>query len=229
MKNRKIKIIRSITVAIALFVCMIGAEAQENLKEFEVGFRFMPTFSSFDLKNSAGETVKGEGVIGFGFDGFFGYNFSEHFGVQIELIYSSLGQKYVEEDVERQVNLAYFNIPILFSYNTGKTESINFNAVLGPQIGISIGTNLKVNNTGPSAKEAKLSVKAGDIGFAYGAGVDIGLNQENTIRLGVGFRGVYGLVDISDNSETLVTDTYFVLDKTKLITYSGYIGVSWLF
>jgi len=225
MKNSKSKIITSISIAILILASIIEVKAQS----FEIGLRFMPTFSSFGLKNSSGEAITGNGVIGFGIGGFFGYSFSEHFGIQGEIIYSTLGQKYEELDVERQVNLAYLNIPILFAYNTGKTDPINLNVVLGPQIGLSVGTNLKINNTGPSVKEAKLSVKGGDIGFAYGAGVDFGLNSAKTLRLGAGFRGVYGLIDISDNSENLVTNSYFILDKTKLITYSGYIGLSWLF
>jgi len=225
MKISKNKIISGLSVAALVFIFVFQVKAQN----FEIGLRFMPTFFSIEMKNSSGGNVTGEGVVGFGIGGFFGYNFSEHFGVQGEIIYSTIGQKYEELDVVRQVNLAYINIPLLFSYNTGKTEPVNFNIVLGPQIGINAGTNLKINNTGPTVKEAKLTVMASDLGIAYGAGVDFGLNSAKTIRLGAGFRGVYGLIDISDNSQTLVTNQYFILDKTKIITYSAYVGLSWLF
>ena len=225
MKNFKNRLIRSISLTVLFFAFLLNAQAQN----FELGLRFMPTFSSFGLKNSTGGTITGDGVIGFGVGGLFGYNFAEHFGLQGEIIYSTLGQKYTETDVVRNVNLSYINIPLLFSYNTGKTNPVNVNFVLGPQIGISAGSNLKVDNTGPTVKEAKLSVMAGDLGLALGAGVDFGLNSAQTLRLGVGFRGVFGLIDISDNSQTIVTNSYYILDKTKLTTYSGYIGLSWLF
>lgn len=224
MKIKK-NILRSISIAVIMIAFIFEADAQMG----EIGLRYMPTFSSFTLKTSTGETVKGTGDVGFGIGGFLGYNFSEHFGLQGEIIYSSLGQKYQEIDVERQINLMYINLPILLSYNTGKRDAVNFNAVFGPQIGISAGSNLKVNNTGPAIKDAKLSVLAGDLGVALGAGIDFGLNSSKTLRLGVGFRGVFGLVDISNNSETIVTNSYYILDKTKLTTYSGYIGLSWLF
>ena len=186
MNKLKNKITKSISIGALILVFVFNANAQD----FEIGARFMPTFSSFGLKNSSGGTVSGNVVLGLGIGGFLGYNFSKHFGVQGEIIYSSLAQKYTEIDVERQINLGYINIPLLLSYNTGKNETINFNAVFGPQIGISTGSNLKVNNTGPTVKNAKMTVKAGDLGLAYGAGVDFGVNSAKTIRIGVGFRGV---------------------------------------
>jgi hypothetical protein len=70
-------------------------------------------------------------------------------------------------------------------------------------------------------------VKSGDFGFAYGAGLDFSLGGYTS--LGVGFRGVYGLVDISDNSHSTATDDYYVLDRTHVKTYSGYIGLSFGF
>ncbi|MCB2092311.1 MAG: PorT family protein, partial [Alphaproteobacteria bacterium] len=92
------------------------------------------------------------------------------------------------------------------------------------------GSSLQTSGgNGVELPEAILSVKKGDLGFAYGAGLDFGLNQARNIRLGVGFRGVYGLFDISDNSKTSTTDGYYVLDRTKIKTYSGYVGVSILF
>jgi hypothetical protein len=50
-----------------------------------------------------------------------------------------------------------------------------------------------------------------------------------TVKLNVGFRGVYGLLDISDNSKTKATDSYLILDKTNVETYSGYLGLSFVF
>ncbi len=74
-----------------------------------------------------------------------------------------------------------------------------------------------------------LSVKKGDLGLAYGAGFDFGLDPENKIRLGLGFRGVFGLLNISDDSKTQETNSYYVLDKTNIKTYSVYMGLSVLF
>jgi len=216
-----------ISVAALLFVGTLKAEAQKA----ELGFRFMPTFSSFEMKTFAGGTVKGKVTLGFGAGAFLGFNLTDNIGIQGEVIYNSISQKYKELDVERKVNLRYVNIPLLLSLNTGKSQPVNANLVAGLQIGISAGSSVSTSGSieGVNNVQAILSVKKGDLGFAYGGGVDFGITSLGTFRLGVGFRGVYGLFDISDNNTSNTTDSYYILDKTHIKTYSGYVGFSLLF
>lgn len=218
--NDKVKFC-AIIVAL-LFANTFTADAQKG----EFGLRFMPTVSSLDLQTSSGGKVTADGKLGFGVGAFLGFNFTDHVGIQVEGIYSTIQQKYQENDVEHKIKLKYFNIPLLLSLNTGKTQKVNFNVVAGPQMGISVGSSFSV---GSDSSNAVLSVKKGDFGFAYGAGLDFGLNEMKTFRLGIGFRGVYGLFDVSDNNGSTSEDSYYVLDRTHIKTYSGYIGVSYLF
>lgn len=225
MKKTKIRIA---IASVALFFFMGGITV--NAQKAEIGFRFMPTISSFNMQTSSGGVVKGEAVLGYGVGGFVGFNFSDHVGIQVEAIYSSITQKYVEADREHKVKLNYFNIPLLLTLNTGKSKAVNFSIVGGPQLGLSAGSSIKSSGgDGTSTTQAVLSVKKGDIGLAYGAGLDFGLNAAHSVRLGLGFRGVLGLIDISDNSGTKAADSYYILDRTKIKTYSGYVGLSFLF
>ncbi len=130
----------------------------------------MPTLSSLDVQTSSGGQISGSGTFGFGAGIFIGFNFSDNFGLQGEAIYSTLNQKYTEDDVEKEIKLEYINIPLLLSFNTGKLKPVNFNVVAGPQIGISVGSELFTSDGGDPDNEAVLSVKKGDLGFAYGAG-----------------------------------------------------------
>jgi hypothetical protein len=219
-------------IAIAIIVVtIILAHPIKSLAQYgEVGLRFMPTFTAFDAKTSDGGTIQGEVTLGYGGGLLIGYHFSEYVGVQGEIIYTSISQKYKEMDTERRIDLKYVNIPLMLSLNTGKTKMVNFNIVGGPQIGLSVGSDLTTTgDDGMNNSEAILSVKKGDLGLAYGAGVDFGLNAARTLRLGLGFRGVYGLFDISDNNNSNTTDSYYILDRTKIQTYAGYLGVSYLF
>ncbi len=212
------------------WILLTGSISTANAQKAEFGVRLMPTFSTFDLKTSGGNSIKGEVVYGFGVGAFFGFNFTDNVGIQIEGIYNSINQKYKEVDVERKVNLRYVNIPLLLSLNTGKSRAVNLNVVAGPQIGLSVGSSVTTTGSdGVANSKAVLAVKKGDLGLAYGARLDFGLNSSHTVRLGLGFRGVFGLIDISDNSETMTTDSYYILDKTKIKTYSGYLGLSILF
>jgi Outer membrane protein beta-barrel domain len=223
MKVLKEKIKMSAAVLALLFIFTITSSAQHG----EVGLRFMPTFTSTDIQFSDGGEVQGNATLGFGAGVNIGFHFSDYIGVQGEIMYSSTSQKYKEEDVERKIKLKYVNIPLLLSLNTGKTKAINFNVVGGPQIGISVGSS--ISGDASDNLNPVLSVKKGDLGVAFGAGVDFGLNPERTFRLSLGYRGVRGLVDISDNNNTLNTDSYFVLDKAHTRTNSAYIGLSYLF
>jgi opacity protein-like surface antigen len=196
----------------------------------EFGFRLMPTLSSINMKSETGGTIKGDATIGFGAGLFFGFAISKHVGFQVEAMYTSLNQKFQEMDEERKINLRYFNVPLLFVLNTTKLKPVSFNLVAGPQIGISAGSSIESsNNSHPDINEPTLSVKKGDLGFAYGAGVNFALDEAKKIRLGLGYRGVLGLIDISDDSNTIGTDSYYVLDRTTIRTHSIYAGVSFLF
>ena len=223
MKNLKNKF--KICILISA-LSMVGA-FKMNAQKAEFGLRFMPTFSSLNLKTSSGGKVTGDATLGFGFGAIVGLNLYDHVGIQVEGIYSKLTQKYKEQDTERKVELKYFNIPLLLSLNTGKHGPVNFNIVAGPQMGISLGSKIEVN--GVDSSHAVVSVKKGDLGLAYGAGLDFALNEMKTFRLGIGFRGVLGLFDISDNNGSTTTDSYYFLDRTHIKTYSGYFGLSYLF
>jgi len=190
----------------------------------------MPTFSSFDMQTSTDGTVTSDVTLGFGGGIFLGFNFTEHVGVQGELIYSSISQESSDVNINRKINLRYVNIPLLLSLNTGKSKVVNLNVVAGPQIGFNVGSSLTQDGTNDANNEqAVLSVKKNDLGFAYGAGIDIGLNTLHTWRLGLGYRGVFGLVDISDKNNNNTEGTYYVLDKAHVRTHAAYIGLSLLF
>lgn len=231
MINFKRKFAVKLSVVALVLAGISTAHAQdETQKKVEIGFRLMPTVSAYDVRTSDGQTVKGEILLGFGAGGFLAYNFSRHVGFQTEVVYNSISQKYSERDYEHKINLRYVNIPLLLSINTSKTKAVNFNLVAGPQLGINVGSNM--TTSGPydeSRPEPILAVKKNDIGFAYGAGLDFALNAAHTVRLGIGYRGVLGLIDISDNSQSKTTDSYYVLDRTHLRTHSAYAGLSVLF
>ncbi len=224
MKN----LMRKATVYVAVSAVILLTGMKVNAQTAEIGFRLMPTISAFDMRTSSGGTVKGSANLGFGIGAFVGYNLSNMAGFQGEVLYSSITQKYTQENVERKINLRYVNIPLLLSLNTGKSNAVNLNLVAGPQIGISVGSSVFTSG-GDGTNQALLTIKKGDLGVAYGAGVDLALGTSGMARLGIGFRGVYGLLDISDNNSSTTTNSFYVLDRTHIKTYSIYTGLSLLF
>jgi opacity protein-like surface antigen len=219
---------------IAMIASFNQSKAQETGDEqnFYIGVRFLPTLSSLEVQgdstaNGEATVIKTEATLGYGFGAVLGYNFNRHIGAQAEVIYSSLSQKY--EDPSRpgeinKINLSYLHIPLLLVLNTNSTKPVNFNLAVGPQLGILVGSRFDAAAQDSTVTStAVLNAKSGDVGFAYGAGIDFNLGP--VVTIGVGYRGVIGLLDISDDSATKETDQFYVLQKSKVKTNAGYIGI----
>lgn len=195
----------------------------------ELGIRFMPSFSKFDIRNSKGDIIESDVVMNYGYGGLIALT-GKHVGVQLEAIYNSSSQKYKDKEMERRIDLNYVNIPLLLTLNTDKSKVVNLSAAIGPQLGINVGSRLETTGTNNTdTLHAELAVRSNDFGFAYGAGLEIALNKPRSVRVNFGFRGVYGLIDISENSKTKANDTYLIIDRTNIETYSGYVGLSFMF
>jgi opacity protein-like surface antigen len=211
---------------------VIAQETTERppFKRVEFGFRYMPTLSAFEMQTSSGGTVKGEATFGHGIGGMLAFNFTNHFGIQGELIYNSLSQKYKDQDLDREINVRYINIPLMFSINTGKANPVNLNLVVGPQLGFNLGSSIKRDGgTDTDTFTYVLATKKNDIGFAYGAGFEFMLNEIRTIRMDLGFRGVHGLMNINNKEINETEGSVFIIDGAKVRTKSLYIGFSFLF
>jgi hypothetical protein len=201
-------------------------ESSSEWKGFHIGGVLQATFTDVKVDGSNG-TVNTSYVVGYGGGGFIGYFFNSHVEVRAEALYSSLAQELEENDVKRKLELSYINFPLLLGLHTGYDKPVNLNITFGPQVGINTGSSLEGSGSdGIDTVQASINVKPADLGIAYGAGLDFGFGPERLIHLNVGFRGVYGLIDISDDSKNTTTNNYYVLDRAHLKTYSGYAGLS---
>lgn len=200
------------------------------LRHGEFGIRYMPTFSTLRVRTYDGETVQGTLSMSHGWGALIGFNFNRHVGVVAEVNYIQINQKFKDRNLDRRVSVSYLNIPVLLSLNTNKEAPVNVNFVVGPQFGLNVGASVDGDDGGnQDSVKATVGVKSGDVGAAYGAGLEFALNREHTIRLDVGFRGYYGLVDMRATQSGNNPDTYNVLLSAKRKTYAGYIGIAFLF
>ena len=148
----------------------------------------------------------------------------------MEKLFTIHFQKYKDGDLDREINVRYVNIPLLLSLNTGKSNPVNLKIEAGPQVGFNVGASIASSGDASSdTLQTVLTTKKSDFGFAYGAGLEFALNSSRTIRLDLGFRGVYGFVNISNTSQTTETNSYYILDRATVRTNSGYIGFTFLF
>jgi len=195
---------------------------------FHLGLRYQPTFTSFKIQDASGSTVSGKATVGNGYALSFNFYLGNYIGLHLEGIYSELAQKFSTPSIDRTVKVNYINIPLLISFNTNYGRPVNFNVTLGPQMGFNTGTNLETSNAtgGGTTQEAVLKVKPADVGVAYGAGFDFGIGEYRHFHINLGFRGVYGLVNVNDdNVSSLSNGQYYVLQKSNVKTYAGYLGI----
>jgi opacity protein-like surface antigen len=201
------------------------------LRRVELGVRYLPTFSLLRFNTYSGETVQGQVSMSHGVGVNFGLNFTKNIGIEAEVNYVEINQKYKDANLNRQVGVTYLNIPVMLSINTDKTAPVNLNFVVGPQWGLNMGARVSggpVSNNSETY-HATIGVKSGDAGLAYGAGLEFMLNDNHTLRLDIGARGYYGFVDIKSNQSNTNPDTYNVIVKGSRKSYNGYIGLSFLF
>ncbi|ABG59803.1 porin family protein [Cytophaga hutchinsonii] len=199
-----------------------------ELRHVELGVRYMPTFSSIDFNTSDGGVVEGSFTMSHGFGVMAGINLTKNIGVQAEVNYYQINQKYADGNLNRDLTINYFNIPVLLSLNTNKAAPVNLNLVAGPQFGINAGSKFETSGNGNTdSTTAVVALRKGDVGVAYGAGLEFALNKSHSVRLDLGFRGFYGLVNM--DSSTNGQGTYNVIVSASRKTYGGYAGITWMF
>jgi hypothetical protein len=194
----------------------------------EFGVRYLPTFTSLNVSNYNGDVVQGNASMSNGVGIMLGHNFSKYTGLELEINYDNISQKYKDHGLDKKVSISYINIPLLLSINTDKTNPIVFGVAVGPQLGVNIGSKISGKSAGDSdTLHAVVAVKGSDVGVAYGAGFGIALTPDRNVRLDFGFRGVYGLVDI--NGKTTGDNTYNIIVKGSRKSYGAYLGITFLF
>lgn len=202
-----------------------GGGVNSSAPNTYLGFEFLPTFTHLNMNQVEGGVYTTHFVLGYGGGFLVGHNFTDHFALQGEVLYNALSQKYTDEaNIERHINLQYINVPLLMVFNTNSSKAVNLNLAVGPQIGINVGSKIKDESSGSGVDTvgAVLAVKTGDLGIAYGAGLDFG---SGPVVFGVGYRGVLGLIDISDDNTSTTTNQYYVLDRAHVSTYAGYVSL----
>jgi len=159
-----------------------------------IGFKFQPTFTSLRSTGYDENSTEVNATVGYGYGASINYYFNNNFGTHFEVIYSELQQKYTDqENKNRRLDVSYFDIPILLSFNSDYGRKINFNVAVGPQLGILSGSKFSSSGGEETANvKAVVALKTVDVGLGYGAGIDFGMGGKHTSHINLGLRGIAG-------------------------------------
>jgi len=221
-----------ILIITILFLLYFTVNAQTKIKDkfvrsYELGGKFLPTITDFQMYLSKYQKISSEFMLGYGGGIFFGYNLFPHFGIQVELNYISISKKYSIFPLSRIINLEYISLPILISLHSSKSKLVSFNCVLGTQLGINTSSIIFSSGFDPLQTENPiLKLNKIELGLVYGIGIDFGLNKQKTLRIGFGFRCANGLFNMINQNNILENNKFYIIKNTTISTYTGYIGFS---
>lgn len=155
--------------------------------------------------NFANQKFKGDGIditpdgrTSFHVGAFATIMVSDNFGLQPELLYNSVGSK-VEifgQDVVNQFN--YLSVPVMFRYNPIDI----FNIHAGPQFGFLLNAQSKYENDDKTDIDGTNGV---DVGFGFGAGLDLPMGVTASLRYNLGLTDIYD----NDDDDSKITNNVF--------------------
>lgn len=203
---------KSVLIAIVVVMTTLSATAQQFY--FGLGGSFTSPWMT--NQNNYGLPFEMDYVPKFGGNGqiIIGYDFNKNVGAKIEAGYGILGQKYEDTYKDtvytRNINLNYFQLPVLFKFRTsGEKARFFFN--VGPQFNFlmsakqeyfkrgAIYTDSTFNKIGKPIKIGEEDVKDRYTSMDIMARLDIGAEFTFTpsLFLTVGMTSAYGLMDVN--------------------------------
>ena len=138
------------------------------------------------------------GKTGFHFGGMVEIPVSDKFAVQPELLYSSQGADYSENEFTGSYKLDYLTIPVMAKFSLGE----GFSVQAGPQVGFLLSAKDEYEIDGETMKEdVKDFTKSTDIG------ANIGVDYTFDSGLNIGARYNMGISRLDDFSGEEATNT----------------------
>ncbi|NOX46182.1 MAG: PorT family protein [Chlorobi bacterium] len=239
-------------VVLSSFLFLIGIQLTIAQKGKEVIFGLGGAFTNTWIiyQNFYGEPeVDYSPKMGYAFSLNLGYEFTEKVGIMTELQYSAQGQKYSGsqswagynfKQVDRDIKLTYFNLPIFFKYRFG-TGDTRFRFMAGPQFsflqdatqdyirdGKRVPTFVEDKDgntfdvTNPQIKDR---IENMDISVAIDIGADIALSDQFFINAGL--RLNYGFKDVNTELYRLMNNKGNPYEPSNNMWGGLYVGINY--
>ncbi|TCJ12092.1 hypothetical protein EPD60_16175 [Flaviaesturariibacter flavus] len=172
------------TIVAALgFAAILGTSSAHAQKGFSLGVTAVPQFSFLQNKNDNDNSSinrKATFDAAFGISG--GYNFSDRYGIGLDLLYGLQGQKYESGNNTAFQKVNYVKIPVYFAYTAAPASAISFTAKVGPQLGILTGSKVTDGNGNDIISDTKGAFENTTFGAAAAAGVRFRLSKSLSLN-----------------------------------------------
>ncbi len=169
-----------------LFVSFLGINTYAQGVSF--GIKAGLNIANQKFSNN-GLSVTPTAIVGIHGGAYLTIMFSEHLGLQPELLYSAQGSKYSFSGSTVTTKINYITLPILLRYNVN--DLISFHA--GPQLGVVASAK---SVSGSNSTDVKNQLKSTDLGLAFGGTIDL------PIKLNITLRYILGLSNIDNTGSS---------------------------
>lgn len=127
---------KKLLFTLAALAIVVGASAQKKSSD-RVIMGFKAGLNLSDVTH-LGQNYKPSFLVGF----YTEYKLANWFGLQPEVVYSKQGSMNTVEGVKMRLRVNYLNIPVMMKFYVIPRLSLD----LGPQLGINLGTKMKIDN-----------------------------------------------------------------------------------
>ena len=138
---------KKFSIYLSVFASVLLVYKANAQQGFSLSVKGIPQFSLMENKddnNNSSYTKKASFNGSFGLGA--GYNFNQHFGAGIDVLYSLQGQRYTFNGLEYNQKNDYFKLPVYFTYNTNPLKNVSFTGSLGPQVSFLTSSKLDDKN-----------------------------------------------------------------------------------
>ncbi|MFT4033815.1 MAG: porin family protein [Siphonobacter sp.] len=167
-----------------------SVSAQDNLSW---GPTIGPDFSKFRGSNNPSKAGLTAGL-------FLNYSIVDHFGIGAQLLYTQLGEKVEDSNVETRLN--YLQIPVLATfYLNNRGAAFRPKLFVGPHLGFLLAAR---NQNGDNLNATTKEYNSVDAGLTFGAGFNYRLSDRTWLNADV--RYGLGLVDVTTSNASEPTN-----------------------
>jgi hypothetical protein len=227
--KRGIKYFKVITFLIACSITK--ANSQQGL---QIGIEVTPQMSWIINNNDQTNTqFQYQNTLSGSFGITTQYNFTNTLGAGINVLYSSQGQRYRLNNIERIKKTEYVKVPLLLIYNYSLNNNTNLIGKIGPQYSIMMGAQLIDIEGNEILSNYSEAYQSYDIGFVLITGIGNKITEH--IYLDASVRFDYGITDtenknykknINDPLEVPITNGYSLGINSRSIANNMTGGIS---
>lgn len=208
---------KKLVICLFAFAGLTSINKANAQKGFSASVKATPQFSFLQNKDdNFNNNYENKATFNTNFGVGSAYNFTDKFGVGLDVLYSLQGQRYKLSGTEYNQKNEYIKVPVYFTYNSNSSKKVSYVGKIGPQVSFIISSKVDDKDGKTVFSDVKDRYKSATFGGAALAGVQFKLDQN--LYLITAARFDYDFTNAED-------DTYSLYTNGRANTYNVTAGI----